>query len=233
MATDWYPKSMDARAAWHENFATQLPALAAKYNILAPILAEVGADNAWMQYWVDARHEADAQSQQLTRFFNDISGKDENLPPPAPINWSLSGAPPTQVKPGIEFRTREIARQIKGSMAYAEADGDLLGIVTSGTASMPLPPGEQVSPDFTLVTLAEFALQATFRKLGNDAVRFQYRHKGGNWIAAGVLINSPGSFTIAPQTPGTAEQIEVRGIFLLGNAEVGVFSDAKPAFIAP
>ena len=32
---------------------------------------------------------------------------------------------------------------------------------------------------------------------------------------------------------GVGQQIEVRGILVLGNEEVGVYSDAKSAFIAP
>ena len=48
MATDWYPQGLDSRAAWHENFATQIVALAAKYNISAAVLIEIAADAAWI-----------------------------------------------------------------------------------------------------------------------------------------------------------------------------------------
>lgn len=233
MATDFYPQGLDARAAWHINFAKEIIGLAAKYNISPAVLLEIAADAAWIEYWAQARNQADAQRQQLTQYINTISGKDEQAPAPAPIDWELSVPVPPEVPPGMEFRVREIARQIKGSMVYAVADGELLGIVSSGGTASPLSPGQNVAPDYTLVTLADFALQATFKKLGNNAVKFQYRRKGGNWADAGVLITSPGSFHVAPLVPGVAEQIEVRAIYLLGNVEVGVFSDAKPAFIAP
>ena len=150
----------------------------------------------------------------------------------APIVWAAMGGAP-EVPPGVEFCLREIVRQIKGSMDYAVADGELLGIVAQRDLSSPLVTGEDVSLEFTPVTLAEFFLQATFRKLSNDAVKFQYRRKRAAWIDAGVLITTPGSFHVPPIVPGTAEQIEVRAIYLLGNQEVGVYSDAKPAFIAP
>ncbi|MEQ1605899.1 MAG: hypothetical protein ABL999_13630 [Pyrinomonadaceae bacterium] len=230
---DFYPTGMDARAAWHENFAAQLPALAAKYNILAAVLAEIAADNAWMQYWVAARHEANALRQQLTTYFNTIAGSDDKAPAPAAISWSLPAGPPAEVPPGIETRVREIARQVKGSIVYAKADGELLGIVPSETTEIPLAPGTPVAPEFTLVTLAAFELQATFRKMGNSGLYFEYRHKGGNWMPAGTLINSPGTFAVAAATPGVAEQIEIRAIYLLGNEQVGIFSAAFPAFIAP
>lgn len=234
MPQDFYPSSRDGRAAWHANFAAQLPgALATKYNIVAGTLAQVAADNAWMQYWVQARNDADALRQQLTQYFNIIAGRDDSLPAPAPINFALAPGSPAEVPPGIEERVREIARQIKGHISYSKADGELLGIIAPETSEIPLGPGVEVSPTFTLQTLAAFELQATFSKQGNSAVKFQYRHKGGNWLPAGVLLNSPGTFAVAPAVPGVAEQIEVRAIFLLGNEEVGVYSDAKPAFIAP
>ena len=228
----FYPNSRDARRSWHDNWAGKLPSIAVKYGISAAVLAEVAADNAWMQYWCQFRTNADAQSQALTRYFNTVAGDDPNEAQPAAVSWSLSAGVPAEVPPGIENRVYEIADQILGDMDYSSADGELVGIVASDTPTSPTQPGDPVSPVYTLVTLAEFALQATFQKLGHNAVKFQFRHKGGNWIDAGVLLNSPGSFTVAPQTPGTAEQIEVRAIYLLGNLEVGVYSDAKPAFIA-
>ena len=137
---------------------------------------------------------------------------------------------PAEVEPGIEERTRAIARQIKGDLEYSDADGQLLGIVGSSTTA-PLNPS--MAPDFTLRSLAGFDLEATFRKQGMDALKFQFRYKGGTWQSAGFLLNSPGTFAVSPSTPGTAEQIEVRAIFMLKNDETGVYSDAKPAFIAP
>ncbi len=73
----------------------------------------------------------------------------------------------------------------------------------------------------------------TFRKHGKSAIKFEYRHRNSAWLPAGMLINSPGTFAVAPATPCEAEQIEIRAILLEGNTPVGNFSDAKPVFIAP
>lgn len=83
MAGDWYPRNMDGLAAWHANWAAQLPGLAAKYGISAPVLTQVAADNDWIQYWVQARHKADNLKQQLTKYFNNIAGNDETVEPSA------------------------------------------------------------------------------------------------------------------------------------------------------
>ena len=235
MGRKFYPTNRDARAAWHANWAKNLPgALATKYGISAATLLEVVADNDWIQFWTQARNDADAQKQALTRYFNDISGDDTTLAPPAPIVWQITAGAPVEVAPGMEARVYLIADQILGSMDYAEADGDLLGIALPDSgASSPLGPGDPVSPTFELKTLAGFELEASFKKQGNSAVKFQYRYIGGTWATAAVLLTSPGSFTVPPSAPGVGQQVEIRGIFLLGNEEVGIYSDAKSAFIAP
>lgn len=89
------------------------------------------------------------------------------------------------------------------------------------------------TPDYTLKTLANFELEVSFRKLGMDALKFQFRYKGGDWQSAGFLVTSPGVLSIPPSTPGIGEQIEVRAVYIRKNDEVGNYSDAKSAFIAP
>jgi hypothetical protein len=227
---DFYPSSRDARAAWHANYAVQLAALAAKYNIPAAAVTAATADNTWIQFWVQQRNDEDARSQQITAYFNTISGKNETAEAPAAIDFP-SPTPPAEVPPGIEARVREVASQVKGHAASAAADGEVLGIATKtkniSIESLP------ATVNFEMETQAEFRVKVTFRKLGNDAVRFEYRRIGGSWLPAGVLLSSPGSFAIPPAEAGVAEQVEVRGVYLKGNEEVGGFSDVKQAFIAP
>lgn len=135
---DWYPQGMDARLAWHQNFADNIAgALATKYNITAPQMATINADLAFLAEFVPARHTADAFGKQLTEFFNTIAGNDPSLDPPAPVVYAfpdVAAAPP----PGIEFRIRNIRRQIKGTIGYATADGDLLALEASQNGPVPL-----------------------------------------------------------------------------------------------
>ena len=146
------------------------------------------------------------------------------------MNFTIPGSVPHEVPPGIEYRTRKIAADIKGSMVYSQADGELLGIVAPGSA--PDAPDTISADDLTFKTLANFEIQAKFRKRGMDALKLQFRRIGGDWQSAGFLVSSPGTFAITPSTPGTAEQIEIRAIFLKGNTEVGNYTNAIPAFIA-
>lgn len=231
MGADFYPASMDARAAWHPIFAAQIQPLAAKYGITAGQVTQIVEDSIWMVYTVQLRHEFNSHSQQLTAFFNAIAGNDDSLEPPAALNFTdLNTAPPPQPPPGIEKRTREYARQIKGDLDYSVADGELLGIAAS--EQTPANPA-LLTAEFTVRTLANFELEVTFRKHGMTAVKLQFRYKGGNWQSAGFLVTSPGTIAIAPSEPFTAEQVELRAILIEQNEEVGSYSDPKPAFIAP
>lgn len=226
---DFYPQSMDARAAWHQNFSDNLGTVQAKYNITAAQVAAAVADNTWMQFWVNARHSLDAMRQQLTKYFNEIAGNDPSLDPPAIINIVIGGGP-AEVPPGIEFRTREIARQVKGHSSYSQADGELLGIVAP--ESEPPAFGDMVA-EFTVKTMPNFGIEATFTKNGADAIRLEFRRKDGPWQQAGFLLSSPGAITLTPSVAGVAEQVELRGIMVKKNEDVGGFSAHVPAFIAP
>jgi hypothetical protein len=127
---DYYPAAMEAKAAWHVNFATHIGVFSAKYNLTPAQLTSIAADRAWMEFWVAQRYAVSTFTSQLTAYFNTISGPDNSLDPPTTPEFTLDGLDaPDAVPPGIEFRVREIARHIKGHSSYSEADGALLQIV--------------------------------------------------------------------------------------------------------
>lgn len=66
-----------------------------------------------------------------------------------------------------------------------------------------------------------------------DALKFQFKYKDGDWKSAGFLLTSPGTLAVPPTVSRVGEQIEMRAVYMLKNDEVGNYSDAKPAFIAP
>jgi len=129
---------------------------------------------------------------------------------------------------GVLFTFREMAARFKLGPGYTEEIGIALGI--AGGEESPEPEPEL---DFDVETKAAFQVEVTFKKKGMDAVRFEFRYKGGEWQNAATVLESPGTFAIAPQVAGVAEQVELRGIYLKGNDEIGSFSATKTAFIAP
>jgi len=154
---------MEGKAAWHANLAANIGGLAAKYNITAPQLAAIAADNTWMQFWVTTRMSAATFASQLSAYFNSIAGNDPSLDPPETPLYELSDFP-TPVPPGIEFRVREIARHIKGHSLYAEADGTLLQIIGESGGGQGIGQAQQPSIQcFPALSNNEFAIVVTGR----------------------------------------------------------------------
>lgn len=228
---DFIPSNWSAFGDWSQNFNTQLQVLAPKYGISAAKLAQTAKDNAWIQYWVPSKVAAKNQKKQLDDYVSAVSNGALNDPKLNDPTWALAGEPPVTVDPGVKKRFREIAAFIKAQKSiYTQADGELLGIV-SADESNSLP--DSYTPDVKFDSEPNFALEAEFRKYGLDALRIEFRHKGGEWQLAAILTSSPGVFNIHPATAGQAEQIELRCVFIVKNQPYGNYSPIYTAVIQP
>ena len=228
---DFIPQNPSAFAVWFANFIAQLPVLAGKYGVPMGKITQLTNDNDWVQYWVAARETARQQETHLGDYFREIVGGELGSPAPSSPVWGLPGTLPAEVPVGIKKRVRETANLIKSlKSVYTKADGELLGIVTADEAGLN---ESDFTPDVKLTPMPDFGLNAEFRKFSLDAVKFEFRRKGGEWQFAGFLTKSPGVLHIAPQTAGTAEQIEIRAIFWDENRHYGNWSPIYTAVIAP
>lgn len=228
---DWYPQPLDERAAFHIKLDEQAADFAEKYDWDAATLASIHADRLWIEHAWQRRVEFDAKSKQLTEYINTISGNKEDVDTPEPFVFSSKGgAPPPEVPPGIEFRTRALRRETVNRSNYAEADGELLGFERAASAARD---SSEIAPEITLETLANYQLKAKFSKQNMDAVRFEYRYNGGNWTALTDAPASPATLSVPPQTPNEAAQIEIRAIFLRKYQPIGKYSPSYSAVIAP
>ncbi len=189
-------------------------------------------DADWVRYWVQAKNDAENQAGQLTGYMTTIVKKPIGSAQPSEPTWELPRNPPPAVAPGIRKRIRNIVAAIKGQKAiYDPADGELLGIVG---AKKDAPDAATLKPLFDIRTLPAFNLETEFQKKRMDALRVEIKYANSDtWTTAATLTNSPGIFPVAPTTPGRAEQIEVRAIYLRKNQPVGNYSDIVTAFVAP
>jgi len=218
---DWYPQPLAERVDWHINLDNQAVDFREKYGWSAAQVASIHADRLWIEYWYHAREEVDIKRGQLTKYISTISGNKTDADVPLTVDFTPSNEPPAEVPPGIEARTRELRRETVNKSVYAKADGALLGFERSAPT---LPDLAQMFPEFSLRTLVNYQIEASFLKQGMDAVRFEYRYKGGNWMPLGDKASSPAILTISPQTAGEAVQIEIRAIFLRKYQTVGNYS---------
>jgi hypothetical protein len=226
---DFLPSNWSAFAEWTANFATQFNVLASKYN-LAGEVAQVEKDNNWVQYWVQAKYNAKQQEKQLSDFVDAIANGETGDPQPTEPAWSLPPNPPGNIAAGLKKRLRSLARQIKANPLYTTADGELLGII--GPDETALSP-DDTAPELRLRSLANYAVEVDFRKLGTDALRVEIRHFSGQWILAAILTTSPGVFNVVPASGGGAELLEVRAVFLIKNQPFGNYSPTYNVTLQP
>lgn len=231
MSKDYIPNTWSAFADWVNNFYEQLNnGLAAKYSVMEK-MSQLAKDKLWVQYWVAGKLIARQQEEQLTQYVEKIANGALSTPPPTDPAWVLPSHPPDNVPPGIKARIREIAATIKAQKSiYTTADGELLGIIPPDEANRD---PNDFTPDVKLRSLANFALEANCRLFGLDALRLEYRHKGGDWQYAATLTSNPGIFNIRPQVEGKAEQIEIRAVYIEKNEQYGNFSPSYTAIIQP
>lgn len=228
---EYLPTSWTNLAAWMANFAAQLPSVAGKYGLTANDIDAVQKDSQWIQYWVDAKTTAKQQEKQLTDFVDEITDGDYGAPTPTAPVWALPPTPPPVPPVGIKKRIREIVAGIKAKRSvYTLADGELLGIVSPEEAGRN---ETDYTPTLKIAPLRDYHLSFEFRREGLDAVRFEVKRKGGEWRLLGDAAISPTDFLVTPTTPGDAEQIEIRAVFLKQYQPFGSWSPIYTTTIAP
>lgn len=232
VSRDYLPQNWAVFVVWLKNFVEQLNgALATKYDVPAAAMTQLAADETFVIYWVNAKNTAKNQEKQLNDFVDAVVNGNLGAPAEANPDWALVTPQPTVVPPGIKKRIREIVAGIKAQKSiYTEADGELLGIIAPGDGT----DFGDITPEIVNVEpLANYGVELDFRKFGLTALRVEFRHKGGNWQLAAFLTKSPGVFNIVPQTPGEAEQIEIRAIGVENNENTGNYTPTYTVVIAP
>ena len=232
MATDFYPHNMEGKAYWHAKFSQNIAGLAAKYNITVSQLTAIAEDNTWIQFWVAERISAATFASQLSAYFNSISGNDPSLDPPATPTYAVPGAP-SEVPTGIEFRVREIARQIKGHSSYAEADGELLKII--GDSGV----GGQTVPKPSIQTFAassgyEFSVVVSQRGQSDSWQVWASQAGAQNWAVIATATGKSADVTWPPKGEEPApEMLHVRVQLRRSNQDYGEVSDISQVTVNP
>lgn len=228
---DFYPTNMDALAPWWVNYQNNIGGLSAKYNITAPQLASILADRTFIVHWIGVRQSAFVFSSQLAAFYNAIVGNDPSLDPPANVVYEVPD-PPVQVPPGIEFRVREIARQVKGHSSYSVADGELLGIIGEDVGAAGAPkPTIQCTP-----AASGYMFSIVVSKRGDsDAWQVWARALGDTtWKLAATATGKSADVVLPPtgEVPAPA-QYDVRVQLRRSNEDYGEVSDNVQVTVNP
>ena len=124
----WFPSSLQDRAAWFNNFATQFAVVGAGLGFTEAEVTAVGADNTAFQKLASITVQLDAYADAVRQFrvvITEGSIGDPNPSFPAlPAYTAVTG-----VSTGIFERLDQLVKRIRVAPSYTDETGALLGIV--------------------------------------------------------------------------------------------------------
>lgn len=218
----WFPLSLQARAAWFENFSRQFEEVGASLGFNAAKITAVANDNAMMQFLAEADIAVKAYEKAVMEFRQLITEGDigDTLPQfPADPNLTAPASVPT----GIFERLDRLVDQIENADAYTTEIGALLGILPRGETETPV---DELKPELKGRALPNYQPEISFTRGSTGGISIQIQRGNSDvWTDAGNFFKSPAILTITPTIPNTPEAVRIRARYLEGNTAVGEWSD--------
>ena len=229
---NWFPRPLQERAAWFDNFAQQFNAVGVSLGFTAGDVAAVVNDNAIIKFLADVATEIEAFTEAVRQYRIIITEAAIGEPTPAfPANPAFA-LPAPAVATGIFERLDDLVRRIRVAPAYTPEIGALLGIIpqkATPNAPSSLKPVIKASD-----STGGYSFEVDVTRLGMPAYKVQIQRQGSNaWQDAAFATNNPCNVTVTPTTPGQPERILVRAILMKGNEQVGLPSDPTYVTINP
>jgi hypothetical protein len=224
----WFPLSLQERAAWFENFATQFSVVGAGLGFTPAEVAAVEADNDIVEFLASAAVAIEAYKDAIRQYRIIVTEGSTGDPIPSfPADPALT--PPPGALPGLFERLDSLVKRIRVAPSYTPEAGALLGIIPSKPdpiAPVDLKPVIKAGDSF-----GEYKYQVDATRLGQPAYRVEIQRKGeSNWETAGVSLSNPFLGTLTPSTPGDPERVYVRA-WLLGKNNEPVGEPSDPTYV--
>jgi hypothetical protein len=233
---NWFPQSMQERAAWFQNFATQFAAVGLSLGSTAPEIAAVEDDNTCLQDLASGQVELDAYKDAVRQYRINVTEGAVGEPTPAfPAGIDVT---PAELRPtGIFQRLIELVDRIRAATAYTDEIGALLGIIpsASGSGSGLAGGGDDLKPVIKAsASFSDYKFSVNVTRLGQEAFKIQIQRSGSDvWTDAAFATSNPCEVVANPTTPGQPERILVRAILLSHNEPIGQPSDAAFVTVNP
>jgi hypothetical protein len=230
----WFDTNMADRAAWYQNFATNLATVGASLGLTAAEIASVEDDNTAMQDMAAAMVALDAYVSAVRQYR--ITVTEGNVGDPTPAFPAAIDPTPSELRPtGIYQRLIELVERIRAAPAYTDEIGALLGIIPSPSVPGPNIPDVDLKPVIKVSqSVGDYKFDVNVTRLGQDSFKIQIQRSGeSTWTDAAFATKNPCHVTVTPTTPGQPERILVRAILLSGNDPVGIPSDPVYVTVNP
>jgi hypothetical protein len=215
---DYIPSSDSEKALWLKNFAAKLGSYASVLKIDEAEVKNVNEDSMMFAYTLDCLESIKMYNQQMTVFKDTLrDGSDSSQKAQMPFLPVFPPAPPT-VKDGIFVRARRLAQNIKTRETYTEDIGKALGLI-----------GETTTIDYnTLQPVLQAMIQGgkvvvKWKKGEADSINMYVKRGNGDFVFIGNDAKPP--YDDPTPLPTEATNWTYRGIYVVKDKEVGLFSD--------
>ncbi len=228
----WFPQSLQERAAWYQNYNTQIAIVGASLGFSAAEITGFADDNLVLQFLADTDTQMAAFDRAVRQYRKIVTEGDIGEPTPAfPANPAF--ALPKEILTGLFERLNKARTRILAAPAYTDETGALLGI-------LPRTP-DSISPADAKPTITIQAAQTgyLFSVVVADRAEsdmwdvFTMRKGAVNWISVGRFTGKSSDVTITPTTPNEPEQIQVRVQLRKNNQNYGQPSDVVYVTVNP
>ena len=223
----WFPSRLQERAAWFQNFVTNLTPISGLLGITPAEMTSLTQDNQDFQSIAATTLSVETFAAAVRQFR--ISVTEGNVGDPQPVFPSESfAAPVNDVPAGIFQRLIELVDRIRTAPGYTDEMGAALGIIPQ--PSGPLNP-EDVKPAIKAsdsFSMYKFTVNVT--RMGMPQFKVQLQRDGSTtWQDVAFGTSNPIEVTVTPTTPGQPERVLVRAVLLQKNEPIGQPSD--PTFV--
>jgi len=218
----WFPTTLQERAAWYNNFNTQIQLIGVTLGLGPAELSSISDDNDDMQFLATSAVTLDAYVDAVRTHRRVIT--EGNIGDPTPVfPASIALAFPITVQTGMFERLDGFVKRIRVAAAFTEEAGASLGINPSGGG--PSIPVGDVPPVITATVDPGNIVEVKFVKNHSDGIYIETNVDGGGWTFTEKAIKSPAVFHVEVNTGNTPRGVQIRARFLDGNAPVGDWCD--------
>lgn len=218
-SSTYFPKSLQERAAWFDNFETQFAQIAVSLGFTLADVTVVSNDNAVFQFCASTTVELDAFVKAFRQYRKMVTegsvGEPTSAYPPNP-----AGVPPFAVSTGIFERLDNLITRIRVSPNYTPEVGSLLGIIPVSTVR----PGNP-QPVLKVETLPGSVVGVKFVRGVSDGISLEMKiDNADTWSDAGRFYSSPAELVIPSNPQNLPRAVQFRARYVAGNTPVGQFS---------
>lgn len=221
MAGNYFPRTEGEQVVWLNNFISKLATHLATLGLVAGDLTAITNDVNAFVYMVNWSATYKTRTQDVNDY------KRQLLYGPGPIGAFPPGltatVPPTAVAANVLLRLTALVNRIKAAPGYNSAIGEDLGI--EGPVAPAIDLGT-VKPTFTALAMPNSEVRLNWVKADFTGVVIEGRRNAEvAWERLGVDTSSPYLDSRDPLTGGIPESRFYRMRYLLGDDEVGLYSD--------